>query len=576
MFLPSEAVYAELHANFGDLVREGFDLRVWIVSPTTCMATLNTLRAVLKDARLKAEAHAIRRELGLLYRDVERLSAAGGQPRPALRPGAEGHRGDPHLRRQGAGAGAAAGGDRLRDRRPRASCRGRRSSGENLLAFRARRGRLRLSRRYRGASPMAQLALDDYPGRYGLVNELHARPFPELAAPCRAAYLAIKQPENAADRDREADRAHLEALLDRYGAPHPPPGASHYSGPVGRVVPEVGAAHRVRHLHPLRRRRGPAALLGRDVRPLPGRLAGGGAGEGRDLGAGPDRDGRGRRGRGARRPRPAEVVRAGEPGGQPGGGRRGGDRRRLPHRRARAQPLRSCWRRPGIGQRRLGRIVQRLLEIETYKCMAMLTLPLAREVAVAVARIDRELTGVVAGMAAETGHEAETLDRLLRISAEIEHLASTSAFRFGAAGAYETIVIQRIAGAARGADRRAAALRRVHDPPLRPGDAHLPLGQGAAGGALGPGGAGGEPAEHAGGRDQPGAERRGAARRWTGGRRCSSACRRRSRGCRWWRSATTRSTWPPGCSRPLAEPAGHREADAARAADRPGGARSSG
>ena len=42
--------------------------------------------------------------------------------------------------------------------------------------------------------------------------------------------------------------------------------------------------------------------------------------------------------------------------------------------------------RPGIGRRRLGRIVQRLLEIETYKCMAMLTLPLAREVATAVAR----------------------------------------------------------------------------------------------------------------------------------------------------------------------------------------------
>ncbi len=78
MFLPSEAVYAELHANFGELVREGFGLRVWIVSPTTCMATLNTLRAVLKDARLRAESHAIRRELGLLYRDVERLSARVG------------------------------------------------------------------------------------------------------------------------------------------------------------------------------------------------------------------------------------------------------------------------------------------------------------------------------------------------------------------------------------------------------------------------------------------------------------------------------------------------------------------
>ena len=78
MFLPSEAVYAELHANFGDLVREGFGLRVWIVSPTTCMATLHTLRAVLKDARLRAEAHAIRRELALLYRDVERLSSRVG------------------------------------------------------------------------------------------------------------------------------------------------------------------------------------------------------------------------------------------------------------------------------------------------------------------------------------------------------------------------------------------------------------------------------------------------------------------------------------------------------------------
>ena len=73
MFLPSEAVYAELHANFADVVREGFDARVWIVSPTTCMATLNTMRAVLKDARMKEQAGAIRKELGLLNKDVGRL-----------------------------------------------------------------------------------------------------------------------------------------------------------------------------------------------------------------------------------------------------------------------------------------------------------------------------------------------------------------------------------------------------------------------------------------------------------------------------------------------------------------------
>jgi DNA recombination protein RmuC len=78
MFLPSEAVYAELHANHPEVVREGFAARVWIVSPTTCMATLNTMRAVLKDARMREQAGAIRRELGELYKDVERLGERVG------------------------------------------------------------------------------------------------------------------------------------------------------------------------------------------------------------------------------------------------------------------------------------------------------------------------------------------------------------------------------------------------------------------------------------------------------------------------------------------------------------------
>lgn len=75
MFLPSEAVYAELHANFPELVREGFAQRVWIVSPTTCMATLNTMRAILKDARMREQAGAIRKELALLSSDVDRLGS---------------------------------------------------------------------------------------------------------------------------------------------------------------------------------------------------------------------------------------------------------------------------------------------------------------------------------------------------------------------------------------------------------------------------------------------------------------------------------------------------------------------
>lgn len=79
MFLPSEAVYAELHANFPELVRRGFEARVWIVSPTTCMATLNTIRAILKDARMREQAGAIRKTLSQLHRDVELVVERAGK-----------------------------------------------------------------------------------------------------------------------------------------------------------------------------------------------------------------------------------------------------------------------------------------------------------------------------------------------------------------------------------------------------------------------------------------------------------------------------------------------------------------
>ncbi|MCP1337757.1 DNA recombination protein RmuC [Futiania mangrovi] len=73
MFLPSEAVYAELHASFPDVVRKSYEARVWIVSPTTLMATLNTVRAILKDVHMREQAGAIQREIGLLFADVDRL-----------------------------------------------------------------------------------------------------------------------------------------------------------------------------------------------------------------------------------------------------------------------------------------------------------------------------------------------------------------------------------------------------------------------------------------------------------------------------------------------------------------------
>ena len=76
--------------------------------------------------------------------------------------------------------------------------------------------------------------IEDHPLRYELSNELHARPFPTVGAEAEAIWLAIKRPNDAAARDREADRQHLLALLDRHGAQHPQPGATHYSGKIGR------------------------------------------------------------------------------------------------------------------------------------------------------------------------------------------------------------------------------------------------------------------------------------------------------------------------------------------------------
>ena len=81
MFLPSEAVYAELHANFSDVVEKSYRARVWIVSPTTLMATLNTVRAVLKDARMREQAGVIQKEVVTLLQDVERLDKRVGNLR---------------------------------------------------------------------------------------------------------------------------------------------------------------------------------------------------------------------------------------------------------------------------------------------------------------------------------------------------------------------------------------------------------------------------------------------------------------------------------------------------------------
>jgi len=73
MFVPAEAVFAEIHAHHPEVVDYAMQRRVWVVSPTTLMAVLNTARAVMKDVETRKQVHIIQDELGKLGKDFGRF-----------------------------------------------------------------------------------------------------------------------------------------------------------------------------------------------------------------------------------------------------------------------------------------------------------------------------------------------------------------------------------------------------------------------------------------------------------------------------------------------------------------------
>ena len=283
--------------------------------------------------------------------------------------------------------------------------------------------------------------IQDHPLRYKLANELHARPFPTMSGPSTAIYVAIKQPSEAVSRDREPDRAHLIDLLDRHGAPHPQPGATHYSGQIGRHVLKweqhtefvtytafiEGLSERPFDpadfqvfpedwLEAAPGQRITSAMLRICARPsdtdiddeleewfVPESLA-------------------------VARVLDDAAVLAGDFRIDPAG-----------HLRF------AIFVGPDTGQRRVGRIVQRLCEIETYKSMSMLGFSRVRKLAPTIAAQDNHLTELMVQMTGGDTPAEETLPQLLSISAELETMAARASFRFGATGAYEAIVNQRIA-----------------------------------------------------------------------------------------------------------------------------------
>lgn len=282
--------------------------------------------------------------------------------------------------------------------------------------------------------------IDDHPLRYQLANELHARPFPVVGTPSRAAYLAIKPAENAAGRDRDADTAHLIALLDRFGAQHPQPGATHYSGQLGKHLLKweshtefvtytlfgEGVAERPFDaatfavfpqdwLAAAPGTRVTSALIRIEESPtddgimdkalkwfVPESLA-------------------------ISRVLDDQLVIAGDFRIDPAG-----------HMRF------AVFARPNTGERRVGRVVQRLCEVETYKSMSMLGLSRARGLSRQMAHIDTTLTAILGDMCGPMSKPEAVLQSLLEVSAELENVVAKSSFRFGATEAYETIVNQRI------------------------------------------------------------------------------------------------------------------------------------
>ena len=99
----------------------------------------------------------------------------------------------------------------------------------------------------------------------------------------------------------------------------------------------------------------------------------------------------------------------------------------------------------GLGERQAGRMLQRLFEIEAYRMLALLALPIARRQSPRIAAIEGALATLTDGIARDEGDDEVLLQELTRLAAEVESGIAASQFRFGACDAYHGLVTRRIA-----------------------------------------------------------------------------------------------------------------------------------
>ena len=96
-------------------------------------------------------------------------------------------------------------------------------------------------------------------------------------------------------------------------------------------------------------------------------------------------------------------------------------------------------------ERQAGRMLQRLVEIEVYRMLALLALPLARQQALRLVEIERALGELIAGISREGGDDESILHELTRLAQDVESCIVATQFRFGACAAYHELVATRIA-----------------------------------------------------------------------------------------------------------------------------------
>jgi uncharacterized membrane-anchored protein len=122
---------------------------------------------------------------------------------------------------------------------------------------------------------------------------------------------------------------------------------------------------------------------------------------------------------------------------------------------------------------RLGRLIQRLLEIESYRLLAYLAMPLVRQIGPQIGRLDRQINDIAQRASAnpDADEEAAILEELTSLSAGLQHLGSTAEFRFSASLAYAAIVNERLRELREerieGFQRLSTAIRRRLEPNMR-------------------------------------------------------------------------------------------------------------